>query len=147
MPTDYFCSSCGLTITVGCYHGSGADGWFNALYCRHCGTRYTLRQSTTQFFDGFGAKQKERKTWEYEVQGPATTQRIVAAEGVPPPKLTCEMCKAEGPFGPNGPITDEPPEGLASESRFPSVDTDSNATGTCPRCKKQTMKFSDDWIT
>ena len=145
MPTEYSCSSCGLRISVGSYHGSNAGVWFNALYCRHCGTPYTLRQSSAQFFEGFGAKNMERKTRKFELLGPSTNQGVVVDEDAPRPSLTCEMCKAEGPFGPKGPITDDPPEGLASERPFGG--TGSNATGTCPKCKKPTMKASGSWIT
>jgi hypothetical protein len=147
MPTNYTCSACGLTISTGSYHGFGADGWFNALYCRHCGTCYTLRESTEQFFEGFITKKPERKTWEYEIRGPSTIQRITAAAHLPVPRLKCETCSAEGPFGPKGPITDESPDGLPSDCDIHFDDTDSDATGTCPKCKTQTMKVSGSWIT
>jgi hypothetical protein len=147
MPTDYTCSACGLRISTGSYHGFGGAGWFNALYCRHCGTPYTLRQSSEQFFDGFGTKATERKTWEYEIRGPSAIQRVTAAEHLPVPKLKCEVCSAEGPFGPKGPITDEAPDGLASDCTFPFGHTDSDARGTCPKCKKLPMKVSGSWIT
>jgi hypothetical protein len=147
MPTNYSCPSCGLKFSIGSYHGPGAGVWFNALYCRHCGTPYTLRQTTAQFCDGFGTRQTERKTWEYEVRGPSTIQRVVAAEHLPAPVLACEVCKAEGPFGPKGPITDEDPEGLVSDLPFPFDTTEPNATGKCPKCKKQTLKVSGQWIT
>lgn len=147
MPTEYTCSSCGLTISVGCYHGFSGGSWFNALYCRHCGTGYSLRQTAAQFFDGFGIKRTERDTREYTLRGPSKTQRVVVAEHSPRPTLICEVCRAEGPFGGNGPITDEAPEGLASERSRPSGDTNPAVTGKCPKCRKQAMRVSGEWIT
>jgi hypothetical protein len=147
MPTKYTCSACGLTIATGSYHGFGVDKWFNALYCRHCGTPYTLRQSTAQFLDGFNREKTERKTWEYEIRGPSTIQRVTAAEHSPVPNLKCETCSAEGPLGPKGPITDEAPEGLASDTECVFGYNTSDATGICPKCKQQTMKVSGAWIT
>jgi hypothetical protein len=139
IPTDYSCSACGLMISLGCYHGFGADGWFTALYCRQCGSRYSLREPAAQFF-----AQDEKGIREYEIQGPSKKQRIVASKESPTPTLTCEVCKAQGPFGRKVPITDEPPEGLGREL---PIGEKSEPTGTCPRCKKQTMTVSENWIT
>jgi len=142
MATDYTCSFCGLKISVGSYHGFGADGWFNALYCRHCGTRYTLNQTTAQFLRVFDAEKTERNNLEFEVSGPQTTHRVVAAAHLPVPRLTCEVCKAEGPFGPDGPITDEPPKGLGFDQECPPGHGRILPHGKCPKCKQQTMKVS-----
>jgi hypothetical protein len=133
--TNYNCSSYGLEISIGSCDGY-ENGWFNALYCRHCGARYTLQQSTNQVIEGFGPKEAQRKTREYDPRGPSGTQHIVVAEESPVPTLTCEICKAEGPFGSKGLITDDPPEGLPNEHLL----GDPEATGMCPRCKQKTMK-------
>ena len=96
---------------------------------------------------GFGDLQTERKTCEYQLHGPTKIQRIVAVANSPAPSLTCEVCKAEGPFGPNGPITDDPPEGLDSMWLFLVEEPNSKARGECPKCKQQTMKATGLWRT
>jgi hypothetical protein len=146
MPTDYRCSSCGLSISTGSYHGSGGEGWFNALYCRHCGSRYRLRESVDQFCDAFGAGEKCRKHWKYEISGPMTSLEVAVVEGQAPPRLRCATCGVEGPFGASGPITDKPPEGLPEDDLHPRS-CDRNAVGTCPRCKARSMKVAGHWIT
>ena len=144
MPTRFACSSCGLCFSTGSYHGFGSDGWFNALYCRHCGTAYTLRQSTEQFLDGFSSRSRPER--HYEVKGPTTVQNVTLLEASdsPVPTLKCEACGAEGPFGATGPITDQPPEGI---NRTHWMELNPDETGVCPRCKQKAMKVTGEWIT
>jgi hypothetical protein len=147
MPINYTCSSCGLRISTGSYHGFGNDGWFNALYCRHCGTAYTLEQSVEQFFDGFGINNTKRKTLQFKLEGPSAIQTAVVAEGSPSPTVRCEVCKVEGSFGANGPITDRPPEGISADRLYRNHSVASTEAGTCPKCKSKTMKISGTWVT
>jgi hypothetical protein len=149
MPNTYSCSSCGLTIHLGSYHGFGSDGWFSALYCRQCGTHYALRQTTAQFFDGIRGEfpPGDGKILRFEILGPTTTQSAILSEGSSAPSVTCEVCKEVGPFGPRGPLTDELPEGLISEWDFPVVGSVWEARGKCPKCKEQAMKFVGEWTT
>jgi Zn finger protein HypA/HybF involved in hydrogenase expression len=144
MPITFHCSSCSLSINVGSYHGFSSD-WYNAVYCRHCGTQYTIRQASSQFFDRVGANEAERAAWEYQMRGPSTIQQVVADEQSPQPTVKCEVCNVEGPFGPDGPITDKAPEGIETPPFFLSMD--SKDIGMCPRCKEKTMHVSGEWIT
>lgn len=146
MPTQYHCSSCGLQFSVGSFHGEDSDGWFTALYCRHCGASYDLQEPVEQFFEDFSLQRTQRKTREYLLHGPSSTQRVVVMAESPPPMVRCEGCGAEGPLGPPGPITDEPPEGLSGLWR-PFGTKAPKAQGKCPRCKQQTVQVGDFWIT
>lgn len=148
MPITYSCSSCRTSFSLGSYHGFGSQGWFNGVYCRHCGTAYTLEQSHAQFFDSFSREPSvEPQTLEYKFIGRLQTQSFVLAKDSPPPIVTCEVCKTIGPFGPGGPITDEVPEGLTLDWDFPSEVSASKRIGKCPKCKKQTMRATGEWIT
>lgn len=143
MPKDYACSECELTISIGAYHGDGGV-YITAIYCRHCGAQYYLQQSTSQFFGG--NETAEAEISHYTLRGPSCIQDIVLGEHEPTPSLTCDNCRVEGPFGAAGPITDRPPEGFADDYD-PFSGSDSMPVGICPKCKKTTMKFEDEWMT
>lgn len=136
---NYTCSSCGCSVSLGNTHGFGG-GWIIHLYCRHCGTgfglRYELRQPNAQ---------SGGRTSEYEIKGPSTTQRVSVTEGLQSPSLICDVCKVEGPFGSEGPITDKPPKGLPPPDPVSFNTANANATGICPKCKKRAMKVTGEW--
>lgn len=147
MPTEYTCSSCGLKISAGSFHGGEfGNEWFTLMHCRYCGTCYTLQQSATEFFGPSAANMAAPRDREFELRGPARIQRVLVSSQAPT-SVTCEGCKAEGPFGSEGPITSEPPAGLGSVQRLAKANTEGKVIGICPACHKQTMKFSAEWET
>jgi hypothetical protein len=151
MPARYECSSCGLSFSIGSYHGAGGT-WNNALYCRECGVTVRLQQSAEQFLAG----QKAEEARVFEFVGPVAPRTVVIEPGGEPPQVTC-ACGATGPFGREGPITDQIPAGLENGNsvlikhsadgkplpRGPWV----QPTGTCPRCKKPTLVLAGQWMT
>lgn len=131
MPDHYTCSACHLTVTVGSYHGSSRErrAWYRALYCRHCGTRYTLAEPVAQFLAGLGVATEQRTGFEYAISGGGRVQHVRVSPNAAAPMLRCGVCDAEGPFGPAGPLTDEEPG------------------SRCPRCKHETLTHRGRWIT
>ncbi|GDY22009.1 hypothetical protein LBMAG56_33560 [Verrucomicrobiota bacterium] len=126
MPFSYQCSDCKCLIALGSYHS--VTGQAVGLYCRHCGTYHRLEETIQQYFEAWSAEKNTAKK-SYHLIGPKSDRLITLTPGEAAPLISCENCKAEGPFGPSGPITDEDPRGI------------------CPRCKQATMKRSGEWIT
>ena len=99
-----------------------------------------------QFAARLRSSQPEREIWEYELRRGKKIRRISIDTNAPPIIVSCEACKAEGPFGPNGPITDAVPEGFPTDPVYRAVGMPSDATGICPSCKHKTMHVSAVWM-
>jgi len=144
MPMRYGCSSCGIRFSTGSYHGSSGV-WCTALYCRECGASIILQQSSQTFLGAFSCGRGDQaRSYRYEFIGSVKPHEIVIDPGNNvPPEVEC-ACGAKGPFGPDGPITDQPPEDFQHDSLFGI--RRSTTVGICPRCKRQTLRQRGEWI-
>lgn len=122
----YGCSSCGGSFSAGSYHGFAGE-WYRAVYCRECGRTVTLKVSAGQYLSAFpGGKPPD--VYRYELTGAVTPEVIeIAAGATEPPQVEC-ICGAKGPFGKEGPLTDDDPG------------------STCPHCKTETLKLTGTLI-
>ena len=154
MPDLFACSSCGLRFSIGSYHDD--EGGCYGLYCRHCGTTYTLRRKIRLELVNFEENQPQPGPQECEIQGPSKIQKVVVPgdwmrfrvaqtpfSNATPPTIKCENCGAEGPFGSSGPITDDTPEGL----EIGMCESKEELKGVCPRCKALSLQFVCNWMT